>query len=360
MKVGLVCPYDLGALGGVQNQVSTLAGWLQEEGHDAVIVGPGESGPQGAVLVGPVTVVPANGAATPIRLDPRVAGAVAEAVADCDVVHIHEPLMPAVSLGAMMRAAPPIVATFHADPPPWVVRTYGMAGRLVRRLLQRAAVVTAVSPVAGRAVPGISPELIPNGIDTRLYPDLPAEPGRVVFVGRNDPRKGLSTLLEAWPAVVAASPSARLHVVGSEAIAGAPSDVVFHGRVDEDAKRRALASSAVLCAPNTRGESFGVVLVEGMAAGCAIVASALPGFVYSAGDAAVLVPPADPDALAAALTSLLTDAATCDRFASAARARVQRFDRAAVLAAYLATYEKAVAGGRPQRRSVHSPHGEPR
>ena len=108
MKVGLVCPYDLGRFGGVQNQVFELAGWLREAGHEAQIVGPGDSGPDGAVLVGPTWQLPANGAATPIRLDPRVVRRVKDVVDDCDVVHVHEPLMPSVSLGATLRASPPI------------------------------------------------------------------------------------------------------------------------------------------------------------------------------------------------------------------------------------------------------------
>ncbi|HSF86809.1 MAG TPA: glycosyltransferase family 4 protein [Acidimicrobiia bacterium] len=342
MKVGLVCPYDLGRFGGVQNQVFELAGWLREAGHEAQIVGPGDSGPDGAVLVGPTWQLPANGAATPIRLDPRVVRRVKDVVDDCDVVHVHEPLMPSVSLGATLRASPPIVATFHADPPAAVSRLYRVGGRLIRRVLRRAQILTAVSPVAARALPNVSPRIIPNGIDVSAYPELERVARRVVFVGRDDPRKGLRVLLAAWPQVCAAVPDASLHVVGADRIDDASAGVVFHGRVSDEEKRRALSSSEVFCAPNTGGESFGIVIAEGMAAGCAVVASAIPGFVFAAGDAAALVRPGDAAALAAGLIDLCTDDERRRRLAAAGAERVRRFDRSAVTAAYIAAYEDAI------------------
>jgi phosphatidylinositol alpha-mannosyltransferase len=342
MRVGLVCPYDLGRFGGVQNQVGELASWLAAAGHEALIVGPGESGPDGAVLLGPARLVAANGAATPIRLDPRAAARVAEAVAECDVVHVHEPLMPSVSLGAMMRAAPPIVATFHADPPPPVVRLYRAGGRMVRRVLRHARVVTAVSPVAARALPGVVVRIIPNGVDVAAYPSVERRPHQVAFVGRDDPRKGLRTLLEAWPQVRASVPDATLQVVGADEVAGGSPGISFLGRVDDETKRAVLASSGVFCAPNTGGESFGIILVEAMAAGCAVVASAIPGFVFAAGDAAALVSPDDPAGLAGSLTAVLEDEARRSRLQQSGTERVRLFDRNAVLGAYLDAYDDAI------------------
>ncbi len=340
MKVGLVCPYDLGRFGGVQHQVIQLADWLRDAGHEALIVGPGESGPDGAALVGATTVVAANGAATPIRLDPRVAGIVAEAVADCEVVHVHEPLMPSVSLGATLRAAPPIVATFHADPPRSVVRLYRAGRRLLRRVMRRVQVATAVSPVAARAVPGVAVRMIPNGLDVAAYPTGPIRQRQVVFVGRDDPRKGLPVLLEAWPHVRDSVPDAELVVVGAE---GDEPGIRFLGRVSEDEKRRVLGESDVFCAPNTHGESFGIVLAEAMAAGCAVVASAIPGFVYAAGEAAAFVRPGDPQGLADTLVGVITNDEQRDHLRNAGTQRVGRFDRATVLAAYVEAYHEAVA-----------------
>lgn len=345
MRVGLVCPYDLAEFGGVQNQVVSLAEWLGEAGHEVLVVGPGEEGPDGAVLLGSTTVIPANGAATPIRLNPSAGRAVAAAVAECDVVHVHEPLMPMVSLGAMLRVDSPIVATVHAAPPPWVRRTYRLGRWAVRSVLDRAQVITAVSPVAAGALPGIDAEIIPNGIDVARFPPPAPEPARVTFVGRNDPRKGLGILLEAWPEVAAANPDASLHVIGADEVPNAPEGVAFHGRVSENHKRTLLTRSSVFCAPNIGGESFGITVVEALAAQCAVVASSLPGFVFAAGDAARWVPPGDVPALTAALVGILSDEAEQLRLRSAALARVQRFDRAAVTEAYLDRYAAAAGAG---------------
>lgn len=343
MRVALVCPYDLGRFGGVQDQVVKLATWLRSSGDDVVMVGPGVEGPEGAVLLGPTRVVKANAASTPISFDPRIGGKVAAAVEGCDVVHVHEPLMPTVSIGAMRRVEQPIVATFHADPSPITERAYGGGRALVRRLLWRAAVVTAVSPVAARVVPaGIAVRLVPNGVDVAAYPDIPRDPMQVVFLGRDDPRKGLRALLEAWPAVRARVGGAQLVVMGTDRVADAPSDVEFMGRVSEETKRATLAGAGVLCAPNTSGESFGIVVAEGMAAGCAVVASALPGFVHAAGQAGVLVKPGDTDGLAAALIMVLEDEVRAAELRSRSLERVARFDRDAVLTAYQECYRDAM------------------
>ncbi len=346
MKVALVCPYGLDHHGGVQDQVMRLRRWLADAGHEPWIVAPGTDGPAGTRYVGGSTRVRANRSRVPVALDPRAIRRTAGAVSDADVVHIHEPFMPLVSISALLATTPPKVGTFHADPSTAVRRFYGIGGRLFAAWSRRLSVATAVSSLAQSAVADLAEtRIVPNGIDVASYAGNGARhPGRVVFLGRDDPRKGLDVLLAAWPGVAAEVPDAELVVVGADRASG-PERTTFTGRVGEEDKRRHLRSAAVYCAPNTGGESFGIVVAEGMAAGCAVVASAIPAFVAVADGAAELVPPDDPPALAQALTALLSQPARIAALAAQASARAADFDRGPVLAGYLAAYEDAANRG---------------
>ncbi len=340
MKVAIVCPYDLGRFGGVQDQALSLAHWLRDAGHEAYVVGPGE-GPAGTVSVGRSMPVPANGSVAPVSLRPRQLKRLVAATEAADVVHIHEPLMPTVSLAATKLPDVSKVGTFHADPSRSLRRLYRSAGPLARRIVARLDVVTAVSPVAASVVDRLAPvRLVPNGIDVGAYEPSPGVAKRVAFLGRDDPRKGLDVLLAAWPQVFAAIPTAELVVAAgerSEEMAG-----VRFVTVPEGEKRAYLQDASIYCAPNLGGESFGIVLVEGMAAGCAIVASALPAFAHVLGGAGVLTKPGDVDGLAGALIRVLGDDGLCHDLQERAIDRVARFDRAAVLDGYLAAYRAAM------------------
>jgi phosphatidylinositol alpha-mannosyltransferase len=212
--------------------------------------------------------------------------------------------------------------------------------------LRRLMVATAVSPIAARAVrPFITARVVPNGLETSRYRMGEQKVrGRVVFVGRDDPRKGLDVLLQAWPLVLTAVPGSVLRVVGTARPSG-PEGVVFLGRLEEEAKLRELARAELLCAPNLGGESFGLVVAEGMAAGCAVVASDLPAFRYVTGPSARLTAVGDATALAEALVALLADPVEAGRLAEAGRREVARFDRAAVLDGYLSAYRDALERG---------------
>lgn len=343
MRVALVCPYDLGAVGGVQGQVVSLVSWLEEAGHEAWAVAPGTGGPPGTRHVGRAVSVPANRSRAPITLHPGAFRRVGEAVAGADVVHVHEPLVPMAGPAALWAGAAPRVATFHADPGAVVRRFYQGTAPLLRRLMRRVAVATAVSPVAAAGVEAFTAvRLVPNGLDTGRYRSGAGRvPRRVVFLGRDEPRKGLDNLLQAWPLVAAAVPGAELRVLGAERASG-PAGVVFLGRVDEAAKLRELGEAAMLCAPNLGGESFGLIVAEGLAAGCAVVASDLPAFRHVAGEAARLVPPGDAAALARGLTEVLSDEGEVARLAGMGRHRALRFDRGAVLDGYLEAYRDAL------------------
>jgi phosphatidylinositol alpha-mannosyltransferase len=342
MRVAIVCPYDLGKHGGVQDQAIKLGGWLSALGHDSVLIGPGTEGPNGAILVGGTAVVKANRAATPIGINPMLRSSLREAFEDADVVHIHEPLMPTVSIAATRIGHLPKVGTFHADPPRWVRSTYRGTRVLLRKVVDKLDITTATSPVSASALSGFaSPRIVPNGVDVGLYGDGTKEKGSVAFLGRDDPRKGLDVLLEAWPNVVSQVPWAKLTVIGAERVSERD-DVVFLGRVSEEDKRSELSRSEIYCAPNLSGESFGIVVVEGMASGCAVVASALPAFAHVIGDAGELVAPGDPVGLADRLISVLSDDDRSASLSSAASSRARRFDGLAVAAKYVAAYEDAL------------------
>jgi len=342
MRIGLVSPYDLGRAGGVQDQVIRLAGWLADAGHDPVIVGPGIEGPDGAILLGPTTTITANRAQTPIRLDPRVGRRLKAALGQVDVLHVHEPLMPAVSTAAMRLKGPAKVATFHADPPVWARRLYRYGRSGVRAVLRDASVVTVTSPISGSSIEGIvNYRVVPNGIDVADYEKRPKDPMSVAFLGRDDERKGLSVLLAAWPAVRAAVPNAHLTVMGADR--GDSGDGVgYLGWVDDAAKRLALSTATVFCAPNLGGESFGITLAEAMAAGCAVVASAIPAFEHVAGPSARFCDPGDVECLARELADLLTDQVAAQRLGRDAAERVMQFDGATVAAQFVSAYEEAI------------------
>lgn len=345
MKIALVCPYDLGRPGGVQDQVLRLAGWLRASGHTAGVIAPGEHDDPGFVSAGPATVVPANGAATPLALSRSAAERVVAALDGFEVVHVHEPLMPRVSLAALRLAGQPLVGTFHADASSFAGLAYTLGRPITGRWLGRLAVITAVSPIAARVVDYTRRvRIIPNGIDVKSYGGGDSRPQSVVFLGRNDPRKGLPVLLAAWEDVRAAHPEATLTVVGADEAGTSVPGVRFVGRVSEAEKRRHLAAAAIYCAPNLGGESFGIVVAEAMASGCAVVASALPAFVRVAGDAAVYAAPGDAPGIAAAINDLIDEPDRAAAMARAARGSVRRFDGAVVAAAYVAAYEDAVAG----------------
>jgi phosphatidylinositol alpha-mannosyltransferase len=186
-------------------------------------------------------------------------------------------------------------------------------------------------------------ELIPNAIDTAAY-DLPVGrvERRVCFLGRDDPRKGLDVLLAAWPLIRQQVPDAELKVMGVDRGAGPPG-VGYLGRVSGGEKNRMLATSQVFVAPNTGGESFGIVLVEAMAAGCAVVCSDLGPFRLVVGDDALVVPVGDVGALASAVVGLLEDPEKTRELGERGRVRARQYDWEVVGERYRAVYRRMLA-----------------
>jgi len=340
MKVAVVCPYAFNAHGGVQDQVARIVGWLRDSGHEAWVVAPGSGGPEGTRHIGGFVPVRANRSRAPIALNPLVVKRVAAAVEDADVVHIHEPFMPMVSLGAVLAQTPPKVGTFHAAPGRMVRGLYLSASWLLRRAARRLAATTAVSRVAADALRSmVKPVIVPNGIDLAAYSnETPRVSGRVLFVGRDDPRKGLDVLLSAWPLIRQRRTAATLHVVGVDGSEDADG-VCYLGRMSEEAKHAELGQAEVLAAPNRGGESFGIVVLEGLASGCAVVASDLAAFRSVAGEAAAYFDPGDAGALAAEVSEILGSTDRLAAMAAAGVERSRRFGRERVLGGYLAAYE---------------------
>lgn len=340
MRVGIVCPYDLATPGGVQQQCLELAAHLSTRGDDVTLIGPGTT--ETGLSVGRTITVPANRSRVPITVDPRSVRSTRRALAEVEVVHVHEPLVPLVGWASLSVGAP-TVATFHADPARWTRAAYRLLA-LPGALLLGGVVLTAVSSVASGSIPRRwgDVEVIPNAIDLGSYQLAVARhPHQVVFLGRDDPRKGLDVLLEAWPRVRVAVPAAELVVMGTRR-SSAPEGVTYLGRVGEPEKRKTLAASAVFAAPNLGGESFGIVVAEAMAAGCGIVASDLPAFSDVVGGNGILVPPGDVGALAAALIRLLGDPGGTRAMGEGARAGARRFDWGVVAARYRRAYESAL------------------
>jgi phosphatidylinositol alpha-mannosyltransferase len=279
-----------------------------------------------------------------------------------DVLHIHEPTVPSLSMLACFAASGPMVATFHTATAR--SRALQVFGSVLQPGLEKITGRIAVSPAARRVVVehlGGDAVLIPNGVSVRRFDGAAPLPGRpdaptVAFLGRIDePRKGLAVLLEALPELVELVPDVRLLVAGpgdvDDVRESIPPSLRRHvdliGLVSDADKARVYASGDVYCAPNTHGESFGIVLIEAMATGTPVVASDLEAFrrVLEDGRAGVLVPVADPAALATALALLLDDPERRKALSEIGRETVQQYDWSTVTARILEVYETVAAVG---------------
>ncbi|RLK62047.1 glycosyltransferase family 4 protein [Actinokineospora cianjurensis] len=366
MRVGIVCPYSFDVPGGVQAHVLDLARALRGLGHDVDVLAPADEDtplPDFVQPAGRAVGIPYNGSVARLSFGPvsyaRVRRWVREH--DFDVLHLHEPTAPSLSMLAMVVADGPIVATFHTSTPR--SRTLSAFQSVLRPFLEKITARIAVSALARRVqvehLGGDAVE-IPNGVDVGFFRDadpLPGYPragGTVGFVGRYDePRKGMPVLLDALNLLLDDRPDLRLVVVGrgDEADlrrAAGPrlaDRIDLLGQVDDADKARMLSSVDVYCAPNLGGESFGIILTEAMAAGAAVVASDLDAFrrVLDDGRAGVLTPVGEPAGLAAGLRSVLDDRARRDGLVLEGERRVAAYDWSVVAAQVLRVYEQAVA-----------------
>jgi phosphatidylinositol alpha-mannosyltransferase len=335
VKIGIVVPFSWSYWGGVVEHSEHQAAALRRRGHEVkILMGndpPGvftrllhpRSGrhgelPDGIIPVGRSIVVPANGSLPNIILSPRSIGRIRRVLAEeqFDVLHLHEPMTPAVCVATLAYARCPVVATWHAQGElGWMRGGIHFWGFLIDRVDRRIGVSSFAVESANRWLPG-DYRVIPNGV---LIPDE-ADPANrqnhIVFVGRHDPRKGLAVLLRAWPEIHRAT-GARLRLIGTDPLQyrllharmrfdEAGIDVL--GIVTNEVRTHELLTAKAAVSPALGGESFGLVVVEAFACATPVVASNIPGYAAVATeDAAVLVPPDDASALAAGVIDLLAD-----------------------------------------------------
>ena len=353
MRIGIVCPYSLTLPGGVQGQVLSLARALRERGHDVRVLGPCDGPPPdaGVTPLGDSLPTAANGSVAPIAPDPSAQLRTIRALRDerFDVVNVHEPLAPGVTNTALLFKSQPIVGTFHAAGESAAYRWLTPVVRwLARKIDVRCAVSTDARDMAVAAVGGTY-ELLFNGVDLAAYDGEPVERATIptiLFLGRHEPRKGLAVLLEAMGELPA---GVRLMVAsdGPETeelrrrVAG-DTRIEWLGRISEAEKIERLRSADVFCAPSLGGESFGVVLLEAMAARTAVVASDLPGYanVARAGRDGLLVPPGDPTALAGALRQVLDRPSLRDALVASGAERAAGFSMDHLAERYEAIFER--------------------
>ena len=365
-RIGIVCPYSWDVPGGVRSHVADLATTLRERGYFVSVLAPVDNPeflPEYVADGGAPTAVPYNGSVARLSFGIKATRRVRNWIrqGNFDVVHIHEPLAPSLSLLACWAAQGPLVATWHSsqDRSRILNAGYYIAQTAMEKIrgsiaVSEAARTTLVEHVGGDAV------LIPNGVRVSDFRDqegisISGAPV-ILFLGRIDePRKGLSVLIEAAEHIIARIPSVQFAVAGP----GDPNSFiedmnpevrkhfVFYGAVSDEEKRRLLHQAELYVAPHTGGESFGIVLVEAMASGTPVVASNIPAFqrVLRGGECGELFANGDSADLAAKVCGLMESATARDRFIEKSNIRVMDFDWNSVVNDVIMVYESVHTQG---------------
>jgi phosphatidylinositol alpha-mannosyltransferase len=367
MHIGMVCPYSFDVHGGVQSHVLQLAEVMHNGGHDVSVLAPSSPHvelPDYVVSGGKAVPIPYNGSVARLRFGPATHRMVKRWLVegDFDVLHLHEPNAPSLSMLALMIAEGPIVATFHTSTTKSL--TLSVFQGILRPWHEKIVGRIAVSDLARRwqmEALGSDAVEIPNGVDVASFASAPPLDGypragkSVLFLGRFDePRKGMAVLMGALPKLVERFADIEVLIVGRgdedelrEDAGKLAKHLRFLGEVDEREKASAMRSADVYCAPHIGGESFGIVLVEAMAAGTPVVASDLPAFrrVLMDGTAGRLVPVDDADEMAAGLIEVLDDEAARQRYVEAGNEAVRRYDWSVVERQVMRVYETVAGAG---------------
>lgn len=366
LRIGLLCPYSLTTPGGVQGQVMGLARALRRLGHEVRVLGPCDGAPPDSFVtpIGESLPTVANGSIAPLAPDPSAALRTIRVLRDegFDILHLHEPLTPGPNFTALVMRTAPIIATFHAAGDSISYRYLsGPLKGFASAIDYRVAVSKDAEDLVGRYLGG-EYEILPNGVELdRFRVGESSGIGRhhqraIFFCGRHEPRKGLEVLLRAHKPLPAdvelwiasdGPETARLRDEWS-------GDTRLHwlGRISDGEKAQRLREASVFCAPSLGGESFGVVLIEAMAAETPIVASAIDGYMNVATHEvdALLVEPNDDVALGRALLRILDDDTLARQLTSAGRTRANQFSMDALAEAYVVRYRKVL-------ESKHSAEG---
>lgn len=355
MRIGLICPYSLTIPGGVQGQVLALARTLRQAGHEVRVLGPCDGPPPdaGVTPLGNSIPTAANGSVAPLAPDPPAQLRTIRALRDeaFDVVHLHEPLAPGPTQTALMFKSQPLIGTFHAAGQSAGYRWLSPVLRWMHGKLDLSCAVSEDARKLAHEALGGEYVLVFNGVETDLFAKAVAWPTvgpTVFFVGRHEPRKGLAVLLDAMAEL---PPNVRLWIAGDgpeteqlrSRVAG-DVRIEWLGRISDAEKAARLRGADVFCAPSLGGESFGVVLLEGMAAHTVVVASDLPGYanVARADRDALLVPPGDHHALAASLRRVLTDPVRARELVTSGDARAASFSMERLAEVYLGLYDEVL------------------
>lgn len=365
MKIAQISPYDFEHPGGVAEHILHLRDEFQRQGHEVTILAPHSEGGivkrEGFFGVGRTVTIPGNGSKVRLTFDVTLYAQVKALMLreQFDVVHLHEPLVPVLPYMVLLNSRAVNVGTFHAfrESNAWYAAFKPYMSFVMNRLDWRIAVSPPAREVVSQYFEGQF-DIVPNGIDPTKYEGIEPLPFssdetlRILFVGRfNESRKGFKYLLRAMPQVRRLFPSAKLVVVGN----GDPArfqgtidqygvtGVEFVGFVPTEELPRYYASCDVFCAPSIEGESFGIVLLEAMAAGTPVVAANIPGYasVLTDGEEGLLADPRDPFALALALVRILADKSARATFGARGKVTAQRYAWPEIAARVLSGYEEA-------------------
>ncbi len=352
MRIGLICPYSLTMPGGVQSQVLALARALRRRGHAVRVLAPCDGPPPdaGVTPLGLSLPASANGSIAPVAPDPSAQLRVIRAMRDeaFDVIHLHEPLAPGPTMTALLTHPAPLIGTFHAAGRSLSYELMPKAVRYLARRLDDRVVVSEDARKLAMEHLGGEYQILFNGVEVSRYRKSPAyatDRPTVLFIGRHEQRKGLHVLLEA----VKLLPSdTRVWIAGSgpetqklKTQYGGDSRLEWLGSIDETEKIARLRGADVFCAPSLFGESFGLVLLEGMAAGTPVVASDIGGYANAArhGRDAVLFPAGDYKALAGVIGELQREKTRACELVASANERADEFSMVRLADLYLEHYE---------------------
>lgn len=366
LRIGIVCPYGWDTPGGVQAHIGDLAEYLISQGHVVSVLAPAnddESLPSYVVNAGKPIAIPYNGAVARVLFGPIAFSRVRQWIAqgDFDLLHLHEPAIPSLSLLACWAAEGPMVGTFHAAAKRQ--RAIFAVGPILEPVIEKLAVRIAVSEAARHTLTEhleTDAIVIPNGIFTERFRSGVQRPewtgNTLGFMGRfEEPRKGLDVLLDALPIVTRFVPDIRLLVAGPGDSADLMKKVdpqlrgriTFLGRLNEKDKADFLSSICLYVAPNTGGESFGIILAEAMAAGASVVASDIAAFASLLGEGkyGTLFKSEDSTDLARTLIDLLRDTKKREEIAAVGQEHSKVFDWDNVAQQIFSVYEMAMVGG---------------
>ena len=370
LKIGIVCPYSWDTPGGVQNHIRDLAEFLISAGHEVSVLAPAideTSLPNYVVSAGKPISIPYNGAVARVLFGPVAFARVRQWISqgEFDLLHLHEPAIPSISLLACWAADGPMVGTFHAAAKRQKI--IFAIGPILEPAIEKLSARIAVSEAARLTLTDhldTDAVIIPNGIYASRYANGKKQSkwqgNTIGFIGRfEEPRKGLSVLVEALPIIARFAPDIKVFVAGP----GDPKDVEksidpqlrqrfeFLGKISEEDKADFMASVSLYVAPNTGGESFGIILAEALAAGACVVASDIPAFddLLGQGQYGALFASEDPTELAKVIIDLLRDEQKRRQLSVAGKGRGQSFDWALVAQQIYSVYEMSIVGSEKVR-----------